>query len=44
VGGVLEYSAMAVGIKALYLIAAGIYGLAWLTSRSAAGAERIPVA
>lgn len=32
VGGVLEYSAMAVGIKALYLIAAGIYGFAWISA------------
>lgn len=35
VGGVLEYSAMAVGIKGLYLIAGAIYVLAWLTSRRA---------
>lgn len=33
-GGLLEYGAMAVGIKALYLMAAGIYLLAWATSRS----------
>lgn len=32
VGGVLEYSAMASGIKSLYLIAAAIYLLAWLTA------------
>lgn len=32
VGGLLEYSAMAVGIKGLYLLAAGIYLLAWRTS------------
>lgn len=33
VGGVLEYSSMAVGTKALYLLAAGIYALAWWASR-----------
>ncbi len=33
VGGVLEYSAMAVGIKGLYVVAAVIYLLAWLTAR-----------
>lgn len=33
VGGVLEYSSMAVGIKALYVIAAAIYLLAWLTAQ-----------
>lgn len=32
VGGVLEYGAMVVGIKALYLIAAACYGLVVLTS------------
>ena len=32
VGGVLEYGAMVVGIKALYIIAAACYGLVVLTS------------
>lgn len=36
VGGVLEYAAMAVGIKALYPIAVGIYLLAWATGHSRA--------
>jgi hypothetical protein len=38
VGGLLEYSSMIVGIKALYLVAALAYLGAWLTTRrSAAG-------
>jgi spermidine synthase len=43
VGGVLEYSSMAFGIKALYLIAAGAYLLAlWYARRGAAAV--VPVA
>jgi hypothetical protein len=30
VGGALEYSSMAIGIKGLYLVAGGVYGLALL--------------
>jgi len=33
VGGILEYSSLALGIKALYLVAAGMYGAAWLFDR-----------
>jgi spermidine synthase len=33
VGGVLEYSSMAFGIKALYLIAAMLYALAWFAAK-----------
>ena len=39
IGGVLEYSSMALGIKALYLLAAAIYLAAWLSSRR----ERAPL-
>ncbi|UCF20261.1 MAG: hypothetical protein JSU87_02310 [Gemmatimonadota bacterium] len=39
VGGVLEYSVMVLGVKALYLIAAAAYGLLWFSlSRSGRGA------
>jgi hypothetical protein len=34
VGGVLEYSSLALGIKALYLVAAVMYVAAWLFYRS----------
>ena len=41
-GGVLEYSSMVFGIKALYLIAGLAYAGAWLSARRYA-AERVPV-
>jgi protein-L-isoaspartate O-methyltransferase len=45
VGGVLEYAAMVVGIKALYLLAAVCYGLVVLTSlRRGRPAATVPVA
>jgi hypothetical protein len=38
-GGVLEYSSMALGLNALYLLALAIYALAWVTDRA-----EVPVA
>jgi SAM-dependent methyltransferase len=43
VGGLLEYSSMAVGIKGLYLFAAGIYLLAWLSGAQRASAPSLPL-
>ncbi|MDH5804057.1 MAG: hypothetical protein OEZ54_02655 [Gemmatimonadota bacterium] len=42
VGGVLEYSSMLVGIKALYLVAAAAYLLAWLSTRTKNGGVTMP--
>lgn len=35
VGGLLEYNSMYFGFAFLYLLAAGLYGMAWLTTRKA---------
>jgi len=44
VGGVLEYSSMALGIKALYLIAAALYAVALYAARRTSGTVRpLPV-
>lgn len=43
VGGVLEYASMAVGIKGLYVLAAVLYGAAWLAATRSQGRDALSV-
>ncbi len=41
-GGLLEYSSMALGMRAIWLIVLGVYALAWLSSEAAGRGRRSP--